>query len=415
MRRQIVGVAVAVTTMVVVAFALPLAVTTRNLAHQAAASEVESAAETLARDTGIEIATGGDVTALVDDGRLPAGMSGAIALDGATHGQPPSDPTLLTDASAGTGVSRRTPNGVAVALPIAGTDGSTVAVVAIEGSDDGSRATAIAWGVLGGLSLLLIGLATFVADRLASGLVGSVDDLAIGAEALSSGDLDAQVPATGPPEVRTVANALNELGSRIRALLRQEREDVADLAHELRTPLAALRLDVEGTSAEQSVMDLSGAVDEVIREARRPMSEGSGVARCDAVEVTADRVRFWSALAEDEGRRFEFTSAASSTWIGMDAATCTTVIDALLGNVIEHTDPPAGARVRILGGDRTEILVEDDGPGWPDADVLERGRSRGGGTGLGLDIVRRRVEAAGGQVTTHRAASGGAGIRLSFP
>ena len=65
------------------------------------------------------------------------------------------------------------------------------------------------------------------------------------AERLGRGDLDARVEPGGPDEVREVGAALNRLAARISELLAREREEVADLSHRLRTPVTALRLDVE--------------------------------------------------------------------------------------------------------------------------------------------------------------------------
>jgi signal transduction histidine kinase len=410
MRRRIVGVATAVTAMVVIAFALPLALTVRSLAEQGATSEVEATAGELAREVGRALAAGSDVSDIVGDGELEGGERATVVVGDESFGAIPSDPALAGEAAAGSGVARTTPAGVGVALPIAGTDGSTVAVVVVESPDDGSRTTAIAWAILGALSILLVALSAVVADRLAADLVRSVDELAIGAESLAAGDLSTQVDPTGPPEIATVATALNRLGSRISALLRAEREEVADLAHELRTPLTALRLETEGTSAEGAVLDLSRAVDEVIIEARRPIVEADGMT-CDLSDVVGGRARFWEALAQDEHRAFEVVLPSSPVEVGVDARSVASALDALVGNVFQHT--PTGTPIKILVTDAPPtVTVEDGGPGLPDESVLVRGI--GGGTGLGLDIARRSVVAAEGSMETFTSQLGGTGIRLRY-
>jgi signal transduction histidine kinase len=410
MRRRIVGVATSVTAMVVIAFALPLALTVRSLATQAATAAVETEAADLAQQVGRSLAAGGDVADLVRTGDLGDGLAATVVTDDELFGAIPSDPDLLKQATAGSGVARSTPAGVGVALPIAGTDGSTLAVVAVESTDDGGRSTAIAWAVLAGLSVLLVGLSAVVADRLAADLVRSVDQLAVGAEALAAGDLEAQVDPGGPFEIATVATALNRLGSRISALLRAEREEVADLAHELRTPLTALRLETEGTSAERSVLDLSRAVDEVITEARRPLVDPEG-AHCNLVRVVADRAQFWRALAADEQRPLEVRLPEEPVEVATDARSVASALDALVGNVFEHT--PAGTPIRLsVDVLPAAVTVEDGGPGLPDESVLVRGI--GGGTGLGLDIARRSVVATGGRLDTFTSDLGGAGIRLRY-
>ena len=146
-----------------------------------------------------------------------------------------------------------------------------------------------------------------VADLLARSLTRPVTDLAATAHRLGSGDLTARATPAGPSEVREVATAVNRLAGRIDELLAAERESAADLAHRLRTPLTALRLDAEGLppgDRERLLADVDAVaqgIDEVISEARRPVREGLG-AGCDATAVVGERVHFWSVLAEEEGR-----------------------------------------------------------------------------------------------------------------
>jgi signal transduction histidine kinase len=153
----------------------------------------------------------------------------------------------------------------------------------------------------------------------------------------------------------------------------------------------------------------------VIRAARRPVREGVR-AYCDLVDVVRDRVRFWSVLAEDQGRNLDADLPEGAVPVRSSAEDVAAAVDALLGNVFAHTSDGVGLRVRVEqrpgGGGR--LTVEDDGPGFPDLDVMERGRSVGGSTGLGLDIVRRTAEASGGRVTVGAAAGGGALVLAEF-
>ena len=99
----------------------------------------------------------------------------------------------------------------------------------------------------GALSVaLVLAVAVVVADRLARTIVAPVRDLAATAERLGQGDLEARVEPAGPPEIVEVGHVLNRLAGRIGELLAAERELVADLSHRLRTPITALRLDADG-------------------------------------------------------------------------------------------------------------------------------------------------------------------------
>src|SRR6185437_12793810 len=104
------------------------------------------------------------------------------------------------------------------------------------------------WAVLGVLAIVLFGLGLLFADRFGRRLVGSVTALAATADRLAAGDLTARASPAGGPELRRVGVELNRLAGRIQHLLADAREEAADVAHRLRTPLAALRLNVDSLS-----------------------------------------------------------------------------------------------------------------------------------------------------------------------
>jgi signal transduction histidine kinase len=277
-----------------------------------------------------------------------------------------------------------------------------------------------AWAVLAALALTLFGLALLVADRLARSMTRPVSELAVTAERLGRGDLAARVQPAGPDEVRDVGVALNQLAARISELLAHEREAVADLSHRLRTPVTALRLDVESLPGSEGrdrltsdVDELTRQIDALIREARRPVREGVE-ARCDARAVVAERVEFWAALAEEQGRVVALSLPAGPSPVRAGSTDLETALDALLGNVLSHTPDGAGLAVSLAPGPTGSWLLEvdDDGPGFADSAVLQRGDSRAGSTGLGLDIARRTAVASGGDLTIGRAPGGGARVTM---
>lgn len=136
---------------------------------------------------------------------------------------------------------------------------------------------------------------------------------------------------------------------------------------------------------------------------------------CDAAEVLRERLAFWSALAEDQGRPWDLVGAASPVPVPVPATELTAVVDALLGNVFRHTAEGTAFTVTLhQGADTVGILVADAGPGIPDPDAaLRRGASGAGSTGLGLDIARRLAESTGGTVKIDRSSVlGGATVQL---
>ena len=209
-------------------------------------------------------------------------------------------------------------------------------------------------------------------------------------------------------------------------LLANERELAADLSHRLRTPLTVLRLNTaslgEGPAADQTrtaVEQLEREVDTIIRTAReaKPQTAAAGPgAGCDAAEVVRERMAFWSALAEDEGRKWRVAGSDRPVRIPVARADLAAALDALLGNVFRHTAQGTAFAVDVHNGeDAVIVLVSDAGPGIPDPEAaMARGRGSGsdGSTGLGLDIVRRLAESTGGDVRLGSSVLGGTEVRI---
>ena len=308
-------------------------------------------------------------------------------------------------------------------VPVIQPDGATVVVRVLVPGAVISEGVAWSWVTLGLLGLVLIGLAISVSDRLARSVVVPVRDLSEKAERLGEGDLTARVDPGGPEEIRDVGLEFNRLAEQIGRLLQEEREMAADLSHRLRTPLTAVRLDAEalpvGARRQQLLADLDEldrTVDHLIREARRPMRRGTDDG-CDLGEVAAERVAFWSVLAEEQRRQVVVELDGGPARVPIPRADAEAVVDALLGNVFAHTGEGDAFSVR-LDHDRESVRlsVEDAGPGFPAGPVLERGQSGGASTGLGLDIARRTAEAAGGSIAVGPGSRlGGAVVTVAVP
>ncbi len=195
------------------------------------------------------------------------------------------------------------------------------------------------------------------------------------------------------------------MAGRIGELLTAERENAADLAHRLRTPLTALRLDVDALPDRarpdrlvDDVDELSRTVDAVISDARRPVREGLQ-AQCDAVAVVADRVAFWSVLAEDEDRAVDVDLAPGPLPVRLPAADLAAAVDALLATS-SRTHPGHA----LLGGRRAPprrgcpLVVADRGPACTPPRRCSAGlRARLDRPGPGHRPAHR--EAAGGHAT----------------
>ena len=404
MRRRITLLVAATTSIVLLAFLLPAASLVARVAEARALDAAQAQLQFLTPTVGLDAREDVDAALLGTAGELAVAVRW---VDGTWLGDHAGPDTGVPATS----TIEEEDDGTRLLQPVR--RGDQTAVIEVFVPRDQLRAgVARTWLVLTGLGVLLLGLALFVADRLARSLTRPVTDLARTAHRLGSGDMSARATPDGPPEVREVGTAVNRLADRIGELLVAEREAAADLAHRLRTPLTALRLDVEALPAadRERLLDdvdaVSRGIDEVINEARRPVREGLGEGS-DAVAVVADRARFWSVLAEDEGRRFDVDLPPDPVPVRVAAADLGAAVDALLGNVFTHT--PDGTPLAVRVGARpeggAEVAVRDAGPGMPD-DAVDRGRSGGGSTGLGLDIARRTAEAGGGGLRFESSASG---------
>ncbi|MEV0034616.1 HAMP domain-containing sensor histidine kinase [Streptomyces sp. NPDC050804] len=436
MRWALVKVALAVTVMVVVAFAVPLGLVIKEMARDRAFSNAERQAA----------AIGPTLSITTDRAELEravastlAGAYGRMAVHVPAPGAdepdgPPleigtrraADEDLRTVRRLGRASIAEVPGGFALLQPTA-LSLARIAIVEIFVPDDEvSNGVTTAWLVLAGVGLALVVGSVAVADRLGLRMVEPAQRLAYAAHALGEGKLGARVPEEGPPELRSAAVAFNSMADQVVQLLANERELAADLSHRLRTPLTVLRLNAaslgEGPAADQTraaVAQLEREVDTIIRTAReaKPQTVAAGPAGgCDVSEVVRERMDFWSALAEDEGRTARVAGIGGPVRIPVVRAELAAALDALLGNVFRHTPEGTAFAVDVHNGeDAVIVLVSDAGPGIADPRAaLARGNSGGrdGSTGLGLDIVRRVAESTGGDVRIGRSVLGGTEVRI---
>jgi len=300
--------------------------------------------------------------------------------------------------------------GELVSVRAATADGAVTVVAHSSDSDARGRAVRrLLW--LGAAAAALLLLAAAAAEVVARRLVRDLDETAAAADRLGAGDLSARAPEDGvASEVRRVSAALNRLAGRIGELLAAERETVADLSHRLRTPMTAVRLDVEALPPSERTDELAAHLDHlertvtaVIRAARRPEREGA-LPRCDATQVLRDQVDFWRPLTEDQGRVIDLELPASTVEVRCAADDLRAAVDALLENCVAHTPDGVQISVVLRGPGTGEVVLEvrDRGPGIPEG-AVHRGRSDRGSTGLGLDIARSCAEASGGRLEVERA------------
>lgn len=420
MRRRLVLVVAATTGLVVVAFAIPLAALVRDVAHDRAITAAERDAAALA-----------PVLAVTQDPELiaaaviqtPTGSDGRLSVfldEGQVGDDAEVDARALSLARDGSQFRQESGDGAEIYSPVITGDGSTTVVRARVPSALLDEGVSTAWSALAAVAIVLVVAGWGLADLLARSLTRDVDELAATARALAGGDARARARRGGVREIADVSSAINSLADRIDELRAAERERVADLSHRLRTPLTVLRLEADRAgipALSEGVDRLERDITRVVRDARRPLRDGIGDESCDLALVAEDRIAFWNALAEDDGRRTSAAVATGPVLVALPEDEVVAVIDALVTNVFTHTPDGVGYEIRLDVDDETaRFVVSDEGGGIVDIDaVTARGVSGTGSSGLGLDIVRHAATRAGGAVRFGARDGGGLEVVVELP
>ncbi|HET9945953.1 MAG TPA: HAMP domain-containing sensor histidine kinase [Actinomycetes bacterium] len=421
MRRRVLLLVGATTSLVLVAFLVPLAVLVRTVAADRAVQAATSQAQVLSS----LVATADPESLALSVQQVDATSASELTVflpDGRQLGAPAQRTPLVELATRGSSVSAEVPGGREIVFAVGDATGAFGVIRAFVPVAELSRGVARAWLLLALLGVTLLVVSLVVADRLARTLVRSTIRLAEVSHRLAGGDLSARADPGSPAEIGTVARALNHLAGRIEDLLREERETIADLSHRVRTPLTALRLEAEAlpdaddaTRVGAGVDAVQRAVTQVIDEARRRNTDtGAG---CDAAAVVGERVDYWAALAEDTGRELHRDLAAGPLPVAVGREDLAAGLDALLGNVFAHTPDGTAFAVRLQprAGGGAVLSVDDAGPGTPDSALVARGASSAGSSGLGLDIARRTAERGGGRLRLRSSDLGGLGVTMELP
>jgi len=283
--------------------------------------------------------------------------------------------------------------------------------------------------------LIVLLVVFLVSLRLARQVTIPIERLARASALVGAGALDArtEVPR-GPPELRELAEQFNATTARLERLMVSQQEFVADASHQLRTPLAALRLrlenlalDVEGVPDAQS--DVDGSLTEVARLSR--LVDGlMALARAERTAIASEalplgaivsgRIDAWSAFADEHSVTLTATMDPALV-VRVAPGRIEQALDNLIANAIEVS--PVGGTISVDAhrrDDRVIVSVTDDGPGLTDEqrarafDRFWRASGGQGGAGLGLAIVRQLVEADGGTVRLEAAPGGGLCVVLEL-
>lgn len=250
------------------------------------------------------------------------------------------------------------------------------------------------------------------------------------AEITASADLSRRVPEpAGRDEVARLARTINETLSALEAAVERQRRFVADASHELRSPIASLRTQLEVGLAHPPLLDVDGAAQDTVR-LQRLADDLLLLARLDAGEQPGDTpVALPAFVREELAQRVEDHHPVRVTELAdVTVAGARGQLARILGNLLDNAQRHATAMVRVSvhqDGDRAVLEVADDGDGVPEAERerifdrfvrLDDARSRDdGGAGLGLAIARDVALRHGGTLTVDTAEEGGARFTLRLP
>jgi signal transduction histidine kinase len=267
-----------------------------------------------------------------------------------------------------------------------------------------------------------------------------VRELTAASRALAGGDLGRRVPVHSQDEVGELSAAFNHMAENLQQAEQLRRELTADIAHELRNPLAVMQANLEAL-ADGVYPPTPDRLDPVLNQVRllsRLIEDLRTLALADAGQLALDRVpsnlmtlagrvvEGYRQQAEAAG--VELLLSGGSAAADVDPMRVEQILGNLLSNAIRHSE--RGAQVLVdVGknptGERVTVRVADQGEGIPPEAMPmiferfyrgDRSRSRSeGGTGLGLAIARRLAEVQGGEIQAANRTGGGAEFTVSFP
>ena len=388
MRRRLLVAIMGTVLVVVVAFAIPLAVVASRLARDEAERRLQHEADVIALT--VE-ATGRSASAalpLLDPGTR------VVLVD--TTGRP----TLVTGPASGhrddlvAEAPTNTGRVVRLEMPAGPTDARI------------RRALAVIGLAAAGATALALAIAVVLSRRLSRPL----DDLAQASTRLGAGDFGARATRSGLPEMDAVADRLNASTERLARMVERERDFAVNASHQLRTALTALRIPLEELALAEDRAEIRQLTDLVTHQADRVQStieellalaqgrrDDGQVYAADA--VLRDGAAAWSPVLGRQGRTLELDAGTRVLAAG-SPATLRQVLDVLLDNARVHGAGTVRVTLAARSGSAV-VRVTDDGTGIPagrEQQIFERGTSFGGGRGVGLAVARDLLDHDGGRL-----------------
>lgn len=297
------------------------------------------------------------------------------------------------------------------------------------------------WVAVGCLGLLV--LSVVAARALTRWVLRPLDGLERAVAEMTEGVAGPPADVAGPTELRHFTSAFNTMAQVVRASLDRQRRLVADASHQLRNPLAAVRLradsleDYVAEAGRSTYGSMSAELDrlenllqQLLRLARAEELSGSrrvglaaGVAEAtDLDDVIEHRMAFWQPVADRQHQRLCYRSEHRGLAVRLARHDAEQLLDVTLDNALRYAGADTTVTVSTVPTeDMVELVVSDNGSGLPDKDLPRaatrfwRGHVDGTGTGLGLAIAGEIAAGHGGAISVERAPEGGLLVRYSLP
>lgn len=407
MRRRLVVAIATVAAIAVVVFAVPLTVVLQRAHRDERILRLQR--DTVAATRAIDVsAESGDPVELPDSPRaLAVYDSRGRRLDG--RGGPARADAAVREAISRQRLANRVSGDrVVVAVPLV-VDERVTGAVRSETARLGAGGTT--WA-LAGLAAAVIVLAIAGAVLLGRRLSRPMERLADAARRLGEGDFGSRAPHTGVPELDQIASALDATAARLDDLITRERAFSADASHQLRTPLAALRLELEALELRAGpTPELHAAISQVDR-LQETVATLLAVARdlprtttsCDLRAVLDDVRSHWRGPLGKANRPLRITVPPGAGSAPIPEAVLREILDVLIDNAHRHGAGAVKVAVREVG-EALAIDVSDEGPGLsgdPDA-AFQRRSGTDKSHGIGLALARSLAHAEGAQLSVARA------------
>ena len=283
---------------------------------------------------------------------------------------------------------------------------------------------------------ILVTAVVFQMGRTIRRVISPIDDLLEASDSVADGDYSVRVPERGSPEMFTLVSSFNAMVCQLELQANQRNELMADLTHELRTPITVIQGNIEGIidgvyerddAHLKALLEETRQLSSLIEDLRTLGLAESGALQLhreatDLALLTSETLAAYRPQIEAAGIALNLTAADGIPPINVDPLRFREVLTNLIANALRYT--PSGETIEVQieqeGTDRVRIVVGDTGSGIDPQDlphIFERfyKSADSAGSGLGLAIAKKLVEAHGGEIGAESDPDQGTRITILLP